>query len=157
SSAGKLYVTTPTSVLRFGGALTATGNVTPEATIAGASTQLSSPRRVLVDSTGNRLIVANLCGKASLIFSNASTATGNATPAAVLTSSGNLVAPFDVAIDSTKNLLYVADGQNILVFSGESTLTGTVDTPPVRTVTFTFTIGAIFLDPSNDRMFIADP
>jgi hypothetical protein len=68
-----------------------------------------------------------------------------------------MVAPVDVAVDSTKNLLYVADGQNILVFSSQSTITGTVNTPPVRTVTFTFSIGAILLDPTNDRMFIADP
>jgi hypothetical protein len=63
----------------------------------------------------------------------------------------------DVAIDSTNNLLYVADGKNILVFSGQSTFSGNINTPPVRTVNFTFTVGSIFLDAANNRLFIADP
>ncbi len=156
-TAGKLYVSTPTSILRFGSALTANGNVAPEATVTGAATLLSSPRRILIDTTTNRLFVANQGGPSILIFSNASTMTGNAAPTAVLTSTGNIVSPVDVAIDATNNLLYVADGQNILVFSGESTLSGNVNTPPVRTINFTFTVGAIFLNATSNTLFIADP
>lgn len=82
--------------------------------------------------------------------------TGNAAPTAVLTSTGNIVSPIDVAIDTSNNLLYVADGQNILVFSGESTFSGNINTPPVRTINFTFTVGAIFLNESANTLFIAD-
>jgi hypothetical protein len=156
-SGGKLYVATAGSILRFGGALSSNGNVAPEATISGSQTQLSSPRRILVDAVNDRLFVANQGGASVLIFHPASTATANAAPTAVLTSSGNMVAPLDVAIDSGANLLYVADGSNILVFTGESTLSGNVSTPPVRTITFTFTIGGIFLDAANNRLFIVDP
>ena len=157
TSTGKLYVATPNSILRFGSALTASGNVAPEATITGAATQLSSPQHIFVDTGSDRLFVANQGGPSVLIFASASTMTGNVVPSAVLTSTGNIASPVDVAVDTTNNLLYVADGQNLLVFSGESTLSGTQNTPPVRTVNFTFAIGAIFLDTANNRLFIADP
>jgi hypothetical protein len=157
STTGKLYVSTPSSILRFGSALTANGNVAPEATVTGAATQLSSPRRIQIDTTTDRLFVANQGGASVLIFSNASTMTGSAAPTAVLTSTGNIVSPVDVAIDTTNNLLYVADGQNILVFSGQSTLSGTINTPPVRAINFTFSVGAIFLDAASNTLFIADP
>jgi len=154
---GKLFVATAGSILRFGSALTANGNVAPEATISGSQTQLSSPQRILLDVTNNRLLIANQGGGSILIFQNASTASGNIAPNAVLTSPSNMVSPVDLAIDAGANLLYVADGQNILVFSGQGSLSGNVNTPPVRTVNFTFTIGAILLDAANNRLFIADP
>jgi hypothetical protein len=154
---GKLYVATAGSLLRFGSALTANGNVAPEATISGSQTQLSAPQHILLDVTNNRLLVANQGSASVLIFQSASTASGNIAPNAVLTSPSNMVSPVDIAIDAGANLLYVADGQNILVFSGQGSLSGNVNTPPVRTVNFTFTIGAILLDAANNRLFIADP
>jgi hypothetical protein len=157
SAAGKLYVATAGTILRFGSALTASGNVASEATINGSQTQLSSPQRILLDVTNNRLLVANQGGGSILVFQNASTASGNIGPNAVLTATGTMTAPVDLAIDAGANLLYVADGQNILVFSGEGTLTGNVNTTPARTINFTFTIGAILLDAANNRLFIADP
>lgn len=157
SAAGKLYVATAGTILRFGGALTASGNVAPEATINGSQTQLSSPQRILLDVTNNRLLVANQSGGSVLVFLNASTISGNMGPNAVLTSTGNMTAPVDLAIDAGANLLYVADGQNILVFTGESALTGNVNASPARTINFTFTISAILLDAANNRLFIADP
>jgi hypothetical protein len=156
TTGGKLYVSMPTSILRFGSALTATGNVAPEATISGSATLLSSPRRILIDTGTNRLFVANGGGASILIFSNASTTSGNIAPAAVLTSTSNIVSPVDVAIDSTNNLLYVADGKNVLVFTGQSAFSGNVSTPPVRIVNFTFTVGPIFLDAANNTLFVAD-
>ncbi len=156
---GKLYVATAGGILRFGGALQATGNASPEATISGNQTQLSAPQRLFIDANNDRLLVANSGTGAILIFSPASTASGNVAPKTVLTSSGNLAAPVDVAIDTTTgvDLLYVADGQNVLVFSGQSGLTGSVNPVPARTINFTFTIGAILLDKGNNRLFIGDP
>jgi hypothetical protein len=157
SAAGKLYVATAGTILRFGNAFTANTSVAPEATISGSQTQLSSPQRILLDATNDRLLVANQSGGSILIFLKASTASGNIGPNAVLTSTGNMTAPVDLAIDAGANLLYVADGQNILVFSGEATLSGNVNANPARTINFTFTIGAILLDAANNRLFIADP
>lgn len=157
SAAGKLYVATAGTILRFGNALMANTNVSPEATISGSQTLLSSPQHLLLDVANNRLLIANQGGGSILIFQNASTASGNIGPNAVLTSTGNMTAPVDLAIDAGANLLYVADGQNILVFTGESTLTGNPNTNPARTINFTFTISAILLDAANNRLFIADP
>src|SRR5262245_6583778 len=105
---GKLYVVTAGSILRFGGALQATGNVTPEATITGSLTLISAPQRILVDVPNNRLLVANQGAGSILIFLNASTLSGNVAPHAALTSTGNMLAPVDLAIDTTTgiDLLY---------------------------------------------------
>lgn len=153
---GQLYVSTAGSILRYSSALTANGNVAPTVTISGASSQLNSPKRIFLDVNTDRLFVANLGAANVLIFSPASTSTAGMSPSAVLASTGNMSAPVDVAIDAGANLLYVADGQNILVFSGESSLSGSVNTAPVRTVNFPFTITAIFLDVANNTMFIVD-
>jgi hypothetical protein len=156
STGGKLYVSTAGSILRFASALTANGNVAPEVIINGSSSQIKSPKRILLDTSTDRLFVANQGGGSVLIFSPASTATAGSAPSAVLTSTGNMVAPFDIAIDSGANLLYVADGKSILVFANESTLSGNVNTAPLRTMTVPFTMAAIFLD-ANNNLFIADP
>src|SRR5262249_12310231 len=86
------------------------------------------------------------------------TISGNVAPHAALTSTGNMLAPLDLAIDPTAgiDLLYVADGQNVLVFSAQSALSGNVNNAPVRTINFGFTIGAILLDVANNRLFVAD-
>src|SRR5262249_31057508 len=155
---GKLYVATAGSILRFGSALQATGNVTPEATLTGAQTQISAPQRILVDVPNNRLLVANQGAGSILIFLNASAISGNVAPHAALTSTGNMLAPVDLATDPTTgvDLLYVADGKNVLVFPAQSALSGNVNNAPVRTINFGFTIGAILLDVTNNRLFVAD-
>src|SRR5260370_275754 len=156
---GKLYVATAGGILRFGGAFPATGKASPQATISRNPKQLSAPQRPFIHAGNHRLPVPNQGTGAILIFSPASTASGNVAPKTVLTSSGNLLAPVDVAIDTTTgvDLLYVADGQNILVFSGQSGLTGSMNTAPARIVNFSFTIGSILLGNSNNRLFIAGP
>src|SRR5262249_13326145 len=139
-------------------ALQATGNVTPEATITGSQTLISAPQRILVDVPNNRLLVANQGAGSILIFLNASTLSGNVAPHAALTSTGNMLAPVDLAIDTTTgiDLLYVADGQNVLVFSAQSALSANVNNAPVRTIIFGFPIGAMLLDVPNNRLFVAD-
>lgn len=153
---GQLYVSTAGSILRYSHALTANGNVAPDVTISGTSSQLNSPKRILLDVNTDRLFVANRGAANILIFSPASKAAAGTAPSAVLASTGNMVAPVDMAIDPGANLLYVADGQNILVFSGESSLSGSVNIAPVRTINFLFTVTAIFLDATHNTMFIVD-
>ncbi|HLW54430.1 MAG TPA: hypothetical protein VKW06_16465 [Candidatus Angelobacter sp.] len=158
SSGGKLYVSTAGSILRFGSALSANGNVAPEVTISGVSSQLNGPKRIFLDVNSDRLFVANSGSSSILIFSPASSATAGSTPSAVLTSTGNMVTPFDLAIDAGANLLYVADSSNnsILVFANESGLSGNVNTAPVRTMTVSFNLTGIFVDPAHNNLFIAD-
>jgi hypothetical protein len=58
---GQLYVvnSSANAILRFAGATAANGNVNPKGNLAGSSTLLSSPKRVLVDAANNRLYIAN--------------------------------------------------------------------------------------------------
>jgi hypothetical protein len=156
TSGGKLYVSTNSSILRFGNALTANTNVGPEVTINGSTSQLNTPQRILLDVSTDRLFVANKGAGSVLIFSPASQATATSTPSAVLTSTGNMTAPVDLAIDRNNNLLYVADGSNILVFTQESGFSGNVNATPSRSITVNFTIAAIFLDAPNNNLFIVD-
>jgi hypothetical protein len=157
TTGGELYVATPNSILRFSQALSANGDVQPAATISGSATQLSSPRFLHVDTTTDRLFVANNGNKSILMFSNASTTNGNIAPSAVLAGNATgLSSPVDVAIDPGNNLLYVADGTTILVFTGESSLSGNVNVAPSRTFITGVTISGILLDTSNDTLYIAD-
>src|SRR6516165_6495384 len=82
NAGGKLYVATAGSILRFGSALTASGNVAPEATISGSATQISSPQRILIDTVNDRLFVANQGGASVLIFASASKTANNVVPSA---------------------------------------------------------------------------
>jgi hypothetical protein len=153
---GQLYVTTPNSILRYSNAEGSIGNVAPTATITGASTGLSAPRHLLVDTSADRLYVANQGGSSVLVFDNASTLTGNISPTRII--SGNatkLVAPIDVALDTTNNLLYVADGTSILVFSSASTVNG--NAPPVRNINMGVSIGGLLLDATNNQLYVSDP
>ena len=164
SSLGKLYVTNDTgnSILRFDNVLatTATGNLTPAATIQGTSTKVASPQGVALDVAADRLFVADLGGPAILIFDSASTKTGNIAPTrSIAGASTSLTGPVAVVLDLTRNLLYVADGPDVLVYSSASTVNGNV--APVRTITpnsgFTSGIGGIFLDFGADRLYLSDP
>lgn len=158
TSGGELYVATPNSILRFSQALSANGNVQPAATITGSSTQLLRPGFLHVDTTNDRLFVANNGNDSILVFNNASTlASGNIAPSAVLAGSATgLSSPVDVAIDSGNDLLYVADGTTIRVFSGQSTFSGNVNVAPVRTFLPGGAIAGILLDTSDDTLYVAD-
>jgi sugar lactone lactonase YvrE len=141
--------------VRFDSALTVTGNATPGATIAGSATLLSTPQYLFLDVVNNRLFVANQGGSNVLIFENANTKTGNIAPNRTIAGgSTQLSAPVDLALDRGRNLLYVADGANIQVFANAATINGNV--APVRTMALTFAPDALFLDATNDRLFVAD-
>jgi hypothetical protein len=162
---GKLYVsnTVTPSIVRFDNALagTTSGNIAPSATISGAATLLDTPLYILVDSANDRLYVADpgnpLTGNPSiLIWDNASAKTGNVAPTRNITGlATNLLQPADMALDGTRNLLYVIDGQDVLVFSSASSSSGNV--APDRTLNTGFNVGAILLDAANDRLFLANP
>jgi hypothetical protein len=151
---GKLYVSNSNdnSILRFDNALTATGNVAPAATISGGATTLSSPAFITLDAVNDRLFVANNGGAGVLIFDNISTKSGNIAPERSIT--GPLITPTDVAVDTTKDLLYVADDTDIYVFASASTATDPVSA--VHDITVNFTVSAIFIDSANDRLYVAD-
>jgi hypothetical protein len=121
---GQLYVTSgsQSSIIRFANAFSANGNVSPAATISGATTTLASPVYLALDSSADRLFVANRASVAVLIFDQASTKTGNAAPTRTITGSATgLFVPIQSVLDKTRDLLYVTDDLDVLVFTSAST------------------------------------
>lgn len=154
---GKLYVSNSgaNSIIRFDQALTASGNVPPAVTISGANTQLSAPAFIFLDTANDRLYVANNGSFSVLIFDNISTKSGNIAPERVLSGTNTtFISPTDVAVDLTRNLLYIADDLDIHVYSSASTATGNI--APTRTYTPGFAVSAIFIDGANDRLYAAN-
>jgi hypothetical protein len=155
---GKLYVTNQNgnSILRFDNAFTTTGNAAPNATISGANTGLSGPQFMTIDTAADRLFVANASGSSVLIWDAISTRNGNIAPTRTLAGvNTGFVTPSDVALDKTHDLLYVADGPEVFVFTSASTANG--DQTPVRDIIVSgFNIAGMLLDTANDRLYLSD-
>jgi hypothetical protein len=152
---GKLYVmdTNSNTLLRFDNALTASGNLTPAATIVGANTTFSSPAFITLDAPNDRLYIADNGDLSVLIYDNISTKNGNIAPNRIITGP-SLVAPTDVSLDKVRDLLYVADDLDILVYASASTANGAP--APARDLSVPFAVSAIFIDAANDRLYVAD-
>jgi sugar lactone lactonase YvrE len=156
-TAGKLYVSnlTTNSILRYDNASSASGNTAPAATISGSQTLLSSPQHIFVAPTGDKLFVANQGTAGVLVFDAVSTKTGNVAPARSISGpSTGLASPVDVALDEPRDLLYVADTRDVLVFSSGATANGNILF--LHDIQAGFIISALFLDSVNDRLFLAD-
>lgn len=154
NTGGQLYVATPSGILHFSGAETSNGNVAPVGTIT--ASQLASPQHLLLDARTDTLYVANQGGSSVVVFNNASTLTGATTAARVIFGNATtLASPIDVALDTTNNLLYVADGTTVKVFSPASTVNG--NAAPVSSFNLGFTIGGLFLDSTNNQLYVTDP
>jgi hypothetical protein len=152
---GQLYVLTSNAILRFSHATAATGNIAPDASISGSSVGLSSPEGIFLDTTNDRLFVANKGASSILVFDQVSTLSGNIAPSRTI--SGNathLSAPLSLVLDNNNNL-YVADGTHVLVFGSASNVNGNV--APSRNFDMTTTLGQIFLDATNDQLYLAEP
>jgi hypothetical protein len=157
AATGKLYVSNGggASILRFDNAFTANGNVTPAATITGTNTTLNSSAFITLDAAADRLFIANTGDLSVLIYDNISTKNGNIAPSRTIAGvATNLLTPTDVSLDRTRNQLYVADDLEIHVFASASTANGNI--APARNLTATFAVSAIFIDATNDRLFVAD-
>jgi hypothetical protein len=152
---GKLYVmnTTSNTLLRFDNAFTASGNATPAATIVGTATTFNSPSFMTLDTAHDSLYIANTSDLSIVIYDGISTKNGNVAPSRTITGS-SLTNPTDVSLDKVRNLLYVADLFDILVYSSASTANGTP--APARDLTVPFAVSALFIDGTNDRLYLAD-
>lgn len=168
SSENRLYVSNAASILAFNEASTLSEGSSPSQTITHA--QLSNPRGLDLDTLGKRLYVASTGNDSILVFN----VDGNAVFDAALNGSNTqLNNPLDVAIDATRNLLYVLNGggtTEILVFEG--TLSGNV--APTRVIrggdqdatniagdpggnNFMVSPSALFVDPTLDLLYLSDP
>ncbi|HWI37753.1 MAG TPA: hypothetical protein VNU64_14960 [Burkholderiales bacterium] len=134
------------------------GVLAVERTIAGANTQLDTNLfDFALDATNDRLYVADL--RSVLVFNNASTLSGNATPSRTVTT---LPGPFGgfsggIFLDTTRNMLYAATNfigttQNVQVFDNASTASGATAT---RTITFTIrSISDIVVDTTRNILYV---
>lgn len=154
---GILYVSNPntSTILRFNNAAKANGDLGPSGVIFGALTLLNFPQHIFVDAADDRLFVANQGGSSVLVFDGASTKTGNVAPSrSIGGASTGLLQPSDVAVDSGRNLLYVANSRDVLVFSSASTVSG--NAAFTHDIQAGFIISALYLDAANDRLYLAD-
>ena len=154
---GKLYVSNSANntILRFDQAFTDSGNIIPGATISGVATTLNGPDFIFLDTSADRLFVANNNDISILIFDNISTKNGNVAPERTITGANTtLVSPTDLTLDKTRDFLYVADDLDIEVFNSASTATGNI--APARSLTPGFSVAAVFVDGANDRLYVAD-
>src|SRR5689334_3404355 len=157
AATGKLYVSNSggNSILRFDNAFTANGDATPAATISGATTTLNSPSFMTLDAAADRLYVANTGDLSVVIFDGVSTKTGNVNIAPTRTIFGVLTQPTDVALDKGRDLLYVADDIDIFVFTSASAASTNGNVPFARDISPGFSVSAMFLDATNNRLFVA--
>jgi hypothetical protein len=102
------------------------------------------------------LFVANRTGASILIFDQASTKSGNAAPTRVISGTAtNLFVPIQPVLDKSRDLLYVSDDVDVLVFASASTANGNVAF--ARDIQPGFSVGAILIDSVHDRLFVTDP
>lgn len=159
----RLYIanTTDNSILVYNDASTRNGNVAPNRTLKGAATLLNAPTGVFVDTTRDKLYVINGGANSLLVFDNAATASGNTSPARVISGlSTSLNGPSGGALDVFQDRLYVANtgSDAILVFDAIGTINGNVS--PSRRLEGTLTglnqPRAVFLDLGTDRLYVAN-
>lgn len=149
------------SLFRFENVSTVDGNTASTTPVQGNLTQLVSPRFLALDSTNDRLFVADSGANAILIFDNASTLVANAPPARVLTGAATqLNTPTQVILDSVNNELFVCNsgGSNILSFGSADTLDGA--TAPIRRLggnnSNLNAPAGMFYDSGNNRLVVAN-
>lgn len=159
-----LYVAYPNGILVFANAGTIDGNVAPLHNITGPATGLMTAdqdKRLFVDPAHDRLYVTDGSSASVLVFNDASTADGNVAPARTIAGGATgLSFPWGIAVDLTRDILYVADegADALFVFDGASTVTGNV--APNRTLSGpTSTIDNprdIDVDGPTDRLYVVN-
>lgn len=98
-----LYVANGNSILVWNNASTVSGNVAPNRVISGANTLLTQTCQMTLDTARDTLYVGTGGNSSNqvVVFANASTLSGNATPTRVLTTPSN--AACGVTLDTTRN------------------------------------------------------
>ena len=150
------------NLARFASASTTQGDVLPVTFVRGALTRLSAPGYLTLDATNDRLYVPNSGDNSLLVFDKVSQATENTPPTRFIQGAGTLLSgPSQVVLDTTNDLLYVANSasSSVVVFSSASTIQGNV--APARTLSGAATqitgVSSIHLDTANNRLWVVNP
>ena len=144
---------------------TVNGNIAPDTNLATSSTQLNAPTDIVVDAAG-ALLVTNLTAvpPSITVYNDAISANGSFAPNRNVSGAATgLVGPVSLAVDTTNDLVFVANitpTDNILVYTGASTAAFTGNLAPTRTIATTGSgdindIRGINLD-GNDNLYIAN-
>lgn len=139
------------SILVFNNVRGLSGGGAPNRTISAGT--LNGPTALFIDAANDRLYVANAGADSILVYDNASTLDGSITPSRIIAGVATVLnAPSGISVDTTRNLLYVANGTNqILVFSNADSVAN--NAPPVRTIDGLTSPGGIFVDVMADRLY----
>ncbi len=163
SASDRLFVSNfgSSQILIFNNAGTANGNIAPSRVISGATTSLDGPVGLWLDSAKDQLYVVNWGGSSVVVFSSASTTSGNIAPSRIISGpTASLFTPYSLWLDTTKDELYVSNayGNKISVFSSASTTSG--DIAPSRVISGpTATLNnpyGIWLDSASDSLYVAN-
>ena len=151
-----LYAGNGASVLVFHGASMANGDIFVSASFG----TIGNTGSIFLDAAGDRLYVGDDVNNVK-VYSPASTANSLSTPRLV---TGMTTPIHGVAVDTTKNILYVSNDtiggsttHQIMVFDNADTVT---IAGPNRTITPTVsnanqTVGGIFVDSTHDVLYVA--
>jgi hypothetical protein len=118
---------------------------------------MDGPTALFMDVVNDRLFVTNTDDDSVLIYDSASILNGGVTPAATLTGAATtLNAPTGIYLDTTRNLVYVANGNNqVLVFNNAAIVAGNNDISPLRSIPILSGSAGIFVDVMADRIYVA--
>ena len=158
---GRIYVSNSGSLARFNSATTLQGDVVPTSYVRGSLTRLAYPGYLFYDSGNDRMYVPNGGDSSVLVFDTFSKAQENTPPTRFLSGVGTALSqPVQVQVDSTRDLLYVANAGNnsISVFSGATSLQGNVAPQRVLGGSSTQITGltAFHVETDKDRLWVCD-
>ncbi|MDC4206788.1 MAG: beta-propeller fold lactonase family protein [Candidatus Manganitrophus sp.] len=137
------------------------GLASADRVISGPQTGLRLPGGVAYDATRQRLYVANEGNASILIFHAGCSETGlldgDIPPCQVLSGASTLLdAPGELAVDPARDILYISnEGTNsILVYENASQSSTQGNLPPTRTISSIQSPLGIFIDSTNDRLYV---
>ncbi len=163
----RLYVSDSRSILVFDNISTATGNVAPRvvSNCCGGPTGSGNFVGIYLDTLNDRLYagvninISPAAGQEIHVFHNVSSASSSPPTRTIQVNPRFLI---DVAVDPTKNILYVyglnatSAQTEITVFDSAATLVGTATQNRTITIGESFSSGpgvGMFIDPANDRLY----
>lgn len=158
----RLFVGGNIGIAIYDTASTVNGDVAPDRLVAGANTLLTGNGevRLFLDTSNDRMYVADWGNDQVLVFNNASTMDGNIAPNRII-SGGNTTfnGPWGVFVDLGRNILYVGNQPgDILIFNNASTVDGNV--APSRAVSGVNTgfseITDLVVDTGNNYVYVVD-
>jgi hypothetical protein len=156
NSAGQLLVCNSGSsaITVYADAANVTGNQPPIRDVSGPQTMINAPVSIALDPSRDLVYVLSSISSTILVFAGTSTSafSGNVAPVHLITST-SLNTAQNIRLDGADNL-YVANtgGNNVLVFSGASSLNGPA-TPRILTSPQFRLPFAVFVD-RNDNLFV---